>query len=287
MSLVFNTRINTRLVTVVSGMSRSLAFLLCAAMLTGCGALKFGEQDETAGWTAQRLYEEAKDEMSKGGYERAISYFEKLEARYPYGRYAQQSQLEIAYAHYRNGDPASAITACDRFIKLHPNHPAVDYAYYLKGVVNFYEDQSTLARWSGQDPTERDPRSALDSFAAFKELVNRFPKSKYAADATARMNYLVNGLASHEVHVARYYFERGAYVAAVNRAQYAIKTYPETPAVEEALYIAARAYEKLGMKELKADAERVLRTNFPNSPVLEGGTLRPAPPWWKIWAPRD
>lgn len=270
----------------ISGVRRSLAFLLCAATLAGCGIIKFGEEDPTTGWTAQRLYEEAKDEMSKGGYERAISYFEKLEARFPYGRYAQQSQLEIAYAYYRNNDPAQAISACDRFIKLHPNHPAVDYAYYLKGVVNFYEDQSALAKWSGQDPTERDPRSARDSFAAFKELVKRFPKSKYAADATARMNYLVNGLAAHEVHVARYYYDRGAYVAAANRAQYAVKTYPETPAVEEALALAAQAYEKLGMKELQADAMRVLRTNFPNSPALEGRPVGPTTPWWKFWAPR-
>jgi len=265
---------------------RSLAFLLCAAMLGGCGILKFGAEDETAGWTAQRLYEEAKDEMSKGGYERAISYFEKLEARYPFGRYAQQSQLEIAYAYYRNNDPAQAIAACDRFIKLHPNHPTVDYAYYLKGVINFYEDQSSLAQWSGQDPTERDPRSARDSFAAFKELVQRYPKSKYAADATARMSYLVNGLASHEVHVARYYYERGAYVAAANRAQFAVKTYPESPAIEEALYIASQAYAKLGMKELQEDAERVLRTNFPNSPALAGKSIAPSAPWWKFWAPR-
>lgn len=265
-------------------MWRSLAFLLCATLLSGCG-IKFGEQDETEGWTAQRLYDEAKDEMSQGGYEKAISYFEKLEARYPYGRYAQQSQLEIAYAYYRNGDPASAVSACDRFIKLHPNNPAVDYAYYLKGVINFYEDQSALAKWSGQDPAERDPRAAQDSFAAFKELVKRFPKSKYVPDATARMNYLVNGLASHEVYVARYYFARGAYVAAANRALYAVKTYPETPAVEEALYIAIKSYDKLGMKELKTDAERVLRENFPNSPALKGEPPVPNPPWWKFWAP--
>ena len=266
---------------------RSLAVLLCAAMLAGCGILKFGAEDETAGWTAQRLYEEAKTEMGNGSYDRAITYFEKLESRYPYGRYAQQSQLEIAYAYYRNNDPAQAIAACDRFIKLHPNHPTVDYAYYLKGVINFYEDQSALAQWSGQDPTERDPRSARDSFAAFKELVARFTKSKYVADATARMSYLVNGLASHEVHVARYYYERGAYVAAANRAQFTVKTYPETPSVEEALYISMRAYEKLGMKELQADAERVLRANFPNSRALEGKPINPSPPWWKFWAPRN
>jgi outer membrane protein assembly factor BamD len=284
MLLASNTRlISTRL---MSNMRRSLAFLLCAALLAGCG-FKFGEQDETEGWTAQRLYQEAMDEVGNGSYERAISYFEKLEARYPYGRYAQQAQLQIAYAYYRSNDPALAIAACDRFIKLHPTHPAVDYAYYLKGVVNFYEDQSALAQWSGQDPTERDPRSAHDSFLAFKELVKRFPKNKDAPDATARMSYLVNGLASHEVHVARYYLKRGAYIAAANRAQYAVKTYPEAPAVEEALQIASQAYEKLGMKDLQADAVRVLRANFPNSPALEGRPIDPGPPWWKIWAPRN
>ncbi|NJN40221.1 MAG: outer membrane protein assembly factor BamD [Gammaproteobacteria bacterium] len=267
-------------------MWRSLAFLLCIAMLGGCGIIKFGAEDETAGWSAQRLYTEAKDEMGRGAYDKAIPYFEKLEARYPYGRYAQQSQLEVAYAYYRNNDPAQAIAACDRFIKLHPNHPAVDYAYYLKGVVNFYEDQSPLAQWSGQDPTERDPRSARDSFVAFRELVDRYPKSKYVPDATARMNYLVNGLAAHEVHVARYYYARGAYVAAVNRAQYTVKTYPTSPAVEEALYITAQSYEKLGMKDLQADAERVLRTNFPNMPRAQGRAHRTQCTLVEIWRPR-
>lgn len=265
-------------------MWRSLAVLLIV-LLAGCS--RFSTDDHTVGWTAQRLYTEAKDELSSGNYETAISYFEKLEARFPFGRYAQQAQLEIAYAHYRNGDPASAIAACDRFIKLHPNHPNVDYAYYLKGVINFYEDQSWLAQWAGEDPSQRDPRSARDSFAAFKDLVAKYPNSRYVPDAVARMNYLVNGLAYHEVHVARYYYRRGALVAAANRAQFAVKTYPEAPATEEALYIMARAYEQLGMRDLRDDAERVLRTNFPNSPLLQGGSITPDPPWWKIWQRRS
>ena len=199
-----------------------------ALLLSGCTWLENlkSQEDETAGWSAQRLYTEAKDAMSSGSWATAVKYFEKLEARYPFGRYAQQAQLEIAYAYYRDNEPASAVAACDRFIKLHPNHPTVDYAYYLKGVVNFYEDQNILTKFAAQDPTERDPRSARDSFAAFKELATRFPDSKYTPDALARMKFLVNALAAHEVHVAQWYIKRGAYVAAANRAAYAVKTYP-------------------------------------------------------------
>jgi outer membrane protein assembly factor BamD len=260
----------------------SLAFVV--ALVAGCGKLRLDTSaDETAGWSAQRLYTEAKEAMGDGDYARAVKYFERLEARYPFGRYAQQAQLEIAYAYYREGDAASAVAACDRFIKLHPNHPSVDYAYYLKGVVNFYEDQNLLSRFADQDPSERDPRSARDSFAAFKDLATRFPESKYTPDALARMNYLLNALASHEVHVARYYMKRGAYLAAANRAQFAVKTYPDAPAVEEALYIMVQAYGAMGMKDLRADAERVLVKNFPKSPWLSGTHVRNDKAWWQLW----
>jgi outer membrane protein assembly factor BamD len=220
--------------------------------------------------------------MNEGSWATAVKYFEKLEARYPFGRYAQQAQLEIAYAYYRDNEPASAVAACDRFIKLHPNHPNVDYAYYLKGVVNFYEDQNILSQFAAQDPTERDPRSARDSFAAFKELATRYPDSKYTPDALARMKYLVNALASHEVHVAQWYMKRGAFVAAANRASYAVKTYPEAPATEEALAVMARAYGQMGMDDLRDDALRVLKTNFPDSPWLKGDVDR-SDPWWRLW----
>jgi outer membrane protein assembly factor BamD len=262
---------------------RSVAFVL-AVFLAGCSAFNFStNEDDTATWSAQRLYTEAKEAMADSDYARAVKYFERLEARYPFGRYAQQAQLEIAYAYYRDNDPASAIAACDRFIKLHPNHPSVDYAYYLKGIVNFYEDQSMLAQFADQDPTERDPRSARESFAAFKELATRFPDSKYTPDALARMNYLVNALASHEVHVARYYMLRGAYLAAANRAQFTVKTYPEAPAVEEALYIMVQAYGQMGFKDLREDAERVLVKNFPKSPWLSGTHVRTDKAWWQLW----
>jgi outer membrane protein assembly factor BamD len=254
------------------------------ALLSGCQWLNFSTSpDETANWSAQRLYTEAKESLNDGNYSQAVKYFEKLEARYPFGRYAQQAQLESAYAYYRDGEPASAVAACDRFIKLHPNHPNVDYAYYLKGVVNFYEDQNILAQFADQDPSERDPRSARDSFAAFKELVTRFPDSKYTPDAIARMNYTINALAAHEVHVARYYMKRSAYVAAANRAQHAVKTYPDAPAIEEALYIMVKAYEQMGMKDLRDDSERVLVKNFPKSPWLRDGYVPGGKSWWQLW----
>ncbi|MBK8119338.1 MAG: outer membrane protein assembly factor BamD [Sulfuritalea sp.] len=250
-------------------------------LLGGCGLLP-DQIDETAGWSANKLYSEAKSSMADGAYDKAIKYFEKLEARFPYGRYAQQAQLEVAYAYYRQSEPASAIAACDRFIRLHPNHPNVDYAYYLKGLANFNEDLGLLGYVSLQDLTERDPKAARESFDAFKVMVSKYPESRYAADATARMKYLVNALASHEVHVARYYMKREAYVAAVNRAQTAVKTYPDAPANEEALFIMVKAYDLLGMNELRDDAERVMRKNFPNSEYYERGIDRSLP-WWRLW----
>lgn len=258
-----------------------LASLLVALLAGGCSLLP-EEIDETAGWSANKLYTEAKTAMADATYDKAIKYFEKLEARFPHGRYAQQAQLEVAYAYFRQGEPASAIAACDRFIRLHPNHPNVDYAYYLKGLANFNEDLGLLGHVSLQDLTERDPKAARDSFEAFKVLVAKFPESRYANDATARMKYLVNAMSAHEVHVARYYMKRGAYVAAVNRAQNAIKTYPDAPANEEALFIVVKAYDLLGMNELRDDAERVMRTNFPNSEYYARGLNR-SEPWWKLW----
>jgi outer membrane protein assembly factor BamD len=259
-------------------MKRSVAILLCV-LLSGCGLSDF---DETAGWSAQKLYTEAKAELTGANYPQAIKYYEKLEARFPYGRFAQQAQLELAYAHYKDGDATGAVAAADRFIKLHPNHPNVDYAYYLKGIIWFNEDQGLIARFADMDPTQRDPKAARDSFDAFKELVQRFPDSKYAADSVQRMNWLVNALAAHEVHVARYYLSRGANVAAANRAQYALQNYPQAPALEEALYVLVKAYDAMGLGELRDDADRVMRKNFPESRYL-GAVADQKRPWWKIF----
>jgi outer membrane protein assembly factor BamD len=257
-----------------------LAALLAIA-LGGCGLLP-GEIDETRGWSAAKLYSEARSALNDRNYETAIKYYEKLEARFPYGRYAQQAQIETAYAYYKDGEPVSAIAAADRFIKLHPSHPSVDYMYYLRGLANFNDDLGLFGYVSGQDMTERDPKAAADAFEAFKSLVTRYPESKYTPDAIQRMNYLVNALAAHEVHVARYYMKRGAFVAAANRAQHALKTYPQAPANEEGLLIMVKAYDALGMTDLRNDAERVMLQNFPNSKYLKGGVSRDYS-WWQIW----
>ena len=255
--------------------------LALAVSLAGCGLFS-AKDDETIGWSAAKLYSEARAALNERNYENAIKYYEKLEARYPYGRYAQQAQIETAYAYYKDGETASAVAAAERFIKLHPNHPNVDYMYYVRGLANFNEDLGLLGFVSGQDMTERDPKAALASFDAFKELVKRFPDSKYTPDALQRMNYLVNALAAHEVHVARYYMKRGAYVAAANRAQSALKSFPQAPANEEGLLIMVKAYDALGMTDLRNDAERVLLKNFPNSKYLKGSDGR-STPWWQIW----
>ena len=261
-------------------MKRSVAVIL-ALLLCACGLLP-EVKDETAGWSADKLYSEAKDAMADANYTSAIKYLEKIEARYPYGRYAQQAQIELAYAYFKDADQTSSLAACDRFIKLHPNHPNVDYVYYLKGLVNFNEDLGLLGRISNQDLTERDPKAARDSFDAFKEVVTRFPDSKYTPDALARMKYLVNALASHEVHVAEYYMRRSAYIAAANRAQYALLNYPQAPANEQALFIMVKAYDALGMPTLRDDADRVMHKNFPDSAYFKGG-IGKKDPWWMLW----
>jgi outer membrane protein assembly factor BamD len=255
-----------------------------AAFIAGCGALSAAQEDETLGWSAQRLYGEAKDAMASKDWPKAIKYLEKLEARYPYGRFAQQAQLEVAYAQWKDGERASAIAAAERFIKLYPNHPNVDYAWYLKGLINFNDQQGLLAFVTTPDMSDRDPKASREAFDAFKEVVTRFPDSKYAEDSTARMRYLVNSLASHEVHVARYYMKRTAYVAAANRAQNAIQRYPQAPAIEEAVFILVKAYDALGMNELRDAADRVMRTNFPNSKYFKGGARKDVP-WWRLWDP--
>src|SRR5438105_4769017 len=248
--------------------------------LVGCSGLS--SKDETQGWSAERLYGEAKDAMSSRDWAKSIKYLEKLQARYPYGRYAQQAQLEVAYAQWKDGERASAIAAAERFIKLYPNHPNVDYAWYLKGLVNFNELAGPLSWLTTPDMSDRDPKASREAFLAFKEVVTRFPDSRYAEDSAARMRYLVNALAANEVHVARYYIKRGAYVAAANRAQYAIEHYPQAPAVEGAMAALVQAYDRLGMTDLRDAAQRVLQKNFPDTGK---GASKKSTAWWRIWDP--
>lgn len=229
------------------------------------------------------LHAEAREEMKIGAYERAVPLLERLEGRAAGTPLAQQAQLDKAYAHYKAVEPAQAIATLERFIRLHPASPALDYALYLKGLVSFNDDLGLFSGITRQDLSERDQKAAKESFEAFKELITRFPASRYTPDAHQRMSYIVNSLARYEVHVARYYFNRGAYLAAVNRAQAAIADYREAPAIEEALVILVKAYDALNMAPLRDDAQRVLEKNFPRSEYLSRGLGQKSDPWWKLW----
>jgi outer membrane protein assembly factor BamD len=239
---------------------RSTLIWILAFALTACSWLGFKE-DKTKDWNASKLYAEASSELDSGNYKTAIDYYEKLDARYPFGRYAMQALLDMAYAYYKAEEPESAIATADRFIKLYPQNPYVDYAYYLKGIVNYNRSVGFLDRYIPTDPSQRDPGSALDAFQDFAELVRRFPDSKYAADARQRMIYLRSNLAKNEVNIARYYMKRQAYVAAVNRATHVIEHYERTSAVKSALEVMADAYKLLGEQKLAADTERVIEVN--------------------------
>jgi len=248
--------------------------------MAGCNLLP-EVKDETANWSAERIYATAHDEMLGGNYTRAIKLFEMLEARYPYGRHAQQAVLEGAYANYRAGETPAAVAAADRFIRTFPSHANVDYAYYLKGLVHFREDQGLIGYIYEGDLSERDPKAMKESFEAFKELVQKFPDSRYAADSQDRMRYLSNALGMYEVHVARYYFNRGAYIAAVNRAQTSLVGFPKVPANEHALDVLTRSYEKLGLTQLADDSRRILLNTYPQSSYLADAPQ--SKPWWKFW----
>jgi outer membrane protein assembly factor BamD len=251
-----------------------------AALLAACSSTS---DDKTATWSPNKIYAEAKDEMDSGSYDKAIPLFEKLEGRAAGTPMAQQAQLEKAYAQYKGGDQAQALATLDRFIKLHPASPAIDYALYLKGIVNFNDNLGMFSFLSRQDLSERDQKASKESFDAFKELVTRFPDSRYTPDARARMTYIVNSLAQYEVHVARYYYQRGAYVAAINRAQNALTDYQDVPALEEALFILVRSYDALGMTQLRDDAQRVMEKTYPKSEYLTRGFKSAQDPWWKVW----
>jgi len=252
-------------------------FALTVVLLGGCSGNK---DDETRDWSADRIYNTARTELGKKKYKKAIEYYQKLEARFPYGPVAQQGKLDIIYAYWKNEEPALALAAADRFIREHPNHLNVDYAYYLKGRINFNEDLGPMAYIFKTDIAQRDPVAAREAFDAFKILLTRFPDSKYAKDSRARMTYLVNALASHEAYVAEYYLERGAYVAALNRAQDILITYPQTPAIERALAVMVACYDAMELDELRASTQRTLRTNFPNSTLTVRAEKRA---WWKVW----
>jgi outer membrane protein assembly factor BamD len=259
----------------------ALATLLLALGLAGCGW--FGDKkDEKKDWTAAEYYKAAKEEFDNHNWEASIKLYEQLESKFPFGRFAQQAQIEVAYAYYKQGETAQAITALEKFIKLHPNHPNLDYALYLKALSNFKEDLGPLARLVKQDLADRDPKAARESFEGFKELTTRFPESRYTPDSRERMAYLVEALARHEVRVAQYYLSRGAYLAAANRAQDAIVRFPNSPTHKEALDVMIESYDRMGMAELRDDARKVLLKNFPADRMAQEGQNR-TKSWWKFW----
>lgn len=262
----------------------SIASVLLAASLAACNSGP--PKDETAGWSTDRLYSEAKEEAAAGNFERAGRLYERLEGRASGTLLSQQAQIERAYAMYRTGEKAQALVILERFIKLNPTSPALDYALYLQGLVNFNDNLGLFGSLAGQDLSERDQQASRDAFQSFKQLVEQFPLSKYTPDAQVRMDYIVNSLAAYEVHVARYYYRRGAYVAAANRAQQAVKEFQQTPSAEEGLFIMWRSYDRLGLVELRDDTERVLRKNFPDSAFLASGDVgrrAAGSRWWQIW----
>ena len=258
-------------------MSRIVA-VIAIILLSGCASV-----DKEASWTQEEFYKAAKEQLKNANYVAAIKLYDSLQARFPYGTYADQANLDAAYANFKIKEKAQVIAECDRFIQLHPTHPNVDYAYYLKGLSQEIDSDGLFDFIAQQDFTERDPASAQGAFNAFNELVTRFPNSIYAADARRRMEKQKQNLAGHELHVARYYLVRGAPVAAANRAKSVLEKFPESPEREEALAILVAAHDTLGQFQLRDDAKRVLALNYPDSLFLEGYKPQSKGAWWAIW----
>lgn len=227
-----------------------------------------------------KLYAEAKADMASGGWDRAIRALERIEGRAAGTLLAQQASLDLAYSRYKAGERPEAIAALDRFIRLNPSSPALDYAFYLRGIVNFNDSLGLIYQVLNQDVVERDQQASRDAHQSFRQLVEQFPNSRYAPDARLRMDYIANALAEYEIRVARYYLQRGAYLAAANRAQQAIREFEQTPATADALRIMVLSYDQLGLTDLRDDAKRVLELNFPKSEAAARGAGRP---WWKFW----
>lgn len=252
--------------------------LLFIALIAGCSSVK-GDVDPTAGWTAERLYQQARQDVSSGNWTDARTHLEALESRYPFGIYAQQSLIDLAYVNWKDEEPEQALAVIDRFMQQYPNHAGTDYMLYLKGLITFTPPSAILSRFTRQDPSERDPKGLRASYDAFMELIKRYPDSPYAADARKRAAWLVNTIAENEVHIAQYYYERGAYVAAANRAQTVVTDFQGAPIVEKALYIMVLSYDKLKLTQLHDDAKRVLDQNFPDSKYYTQGLDESGSPW--------
>ncbi len=250
--------------------ANGLMVLFVALLIAGCGT-KGPEYDPTASWTVERLFEDGKAEMNSGNWRLAKERFMQVETRFPFGTYAQQSMLNLAYVQWKDKEPELGLATLGRFQQQYPSHPATDYALYLRGLINFTPPSAVFATVTRQNPGERDPKALRQSYAAFNELVERFPASRYATDSRKRLEWLINTMAENEMLIARYYYERFAYVAAINRAQVVITEFQGVPSSEPALYIMMMSYDKLKMTDLRNDTERVLLANFPNTTLIAKG----------------
>lgn len=251
-------------------LGRGLLVLAALALIAGCGT-KAPEYDPTANWNAERLFQDGKTEMNAANWRVAKERFAAVEARFPFGVYAQQAQINLAYCQWKDKEPELALATLNRFQQQYPANPAMDYVLYLKGLVNFTPPSAVFSSLTRQNPGERDVRALRQSYAAFTELVQQFPDSRYTPDARKRLSWLVNTMAENELAIARFYYDRYAYVAAINRAQSVITDFQGVPASEAALYIMMMSYEKLGMTDLRNDSERVLLQNFPNTKLISQG----------------
>lgn len=246
---------------------RIITIAFCLIMLSGCSLFQ-SKDDDRDKWSAEKLYLSARSALDSGNYEKAIELYEKLEVRFPFGLYVRQSILDLAYTHYLSNDPDAAIRTTERFIQLYPQNKHVDYAYYLKGLTNFNRGKSFVARFLPIDEAQRDPGSSMLAFQDFNELVQRYPTSRYAADAKLRMTHLRNVLAEHEINVAQYYMRQGGFVAAANRARLVVEKYSRTPSISDALVIMAKAYRAMELDDLYEDTLRVFELNYPDDPRI-------------------
>ena len=250
-----------------------MLLILSLSLTTGCSWLGWGDEEQTeedsAGLTEKDFYERIQSSLNASNWTVAISNLQLLESQFPFGKYAEQGQLELIYAQYKSGDYESSIASADRFIRLHPQHPNVDYAFYVKGLSEISQTGGFFDSFLPTDSSMRDIGEARGAFTTLTELLSRFPESPYAADARKRLVSLRNRLARAEIHVANYYFTRGAYLAAANRGRFVVENFQQSPAVPDGLAVMAQAYYLLEMKELADNSVEVLVANYPEHPSLD------------------
>lgn len=259
-----------------------LAFLLLVTLLAGCSMFGKKKGDPLETLPVEELYQTGVEAIDNGDWQRATRIFQRISGRFPFGPYSEQSQLNLAYTEFKNNKPDDAYSTINRFIRTFPTHKNIDYAYYVRGLINFNREGDLLARWIGLDMNKRDQAFIRQSFDDFSELLKRYPNSRYVPDARQRLVYLRNGMAQAELGIAAFYLRQGAYVAAANRAKGLIEAYPRTPQVGDALALMTESYRRLGQEKLAADSERVLKLNYPDHPYFDGDWPKYRSNWWKL-----